>query len=110
LSLARQANDLAIKMYDRRAQAMTAGTLGDALREHGDIAHALDVLRDGVSMAERHSYRYLETRARVGLARALALAGDVGSARREADTAESVARDMGFDMLATEAQALSGTL
>jgi DNA-binding SARP family transcriptional activator/tetratricopeptide (TPR) repeat protein len=110
LSLARQAHDLAIKMYDRRAQAMTAGTLGDALREHGDIAHALDVLRDGVSMAERHSYRYLETRARVGLARALALVGDVGSARREADTAESVARDMGFDMLATEAQALSGTL
>ena len=61
-------------------------------------------------MAERHSYRYLETRARVGLARALALAGDVGSARREADTAECVARDMGFDMLATQARALSGTL
>lgn len=110
LSLARQAHDLAVKMYDRRAQAMTAGTLGDALRENGDIAHALDVLRDGVAMAERHSYRYLETRARVALARAMALAGDVGSARREADRAETVARDMGFAMLATEARELAGTL
>jgi tetratricopeptide (TPR) repeat protein len=110
LSLARQAHDLAVKMFDRRAQAMTAGTLGDALREHGDIAHALDVLRDGVSMAQRHSYRYLETRARLGLARALALAGDLGSARREVGTAENVARAMGFDRLATEARAFSSTL
>ncbi|BCB89650.1 BTAD domain-containing putative transcriptional regulator [Phytohabitans suffuscus] len=110
LSLARQAHDLAVKMYDRRAQAMTAGTLGDALRENGDVAHALDVLRDGVSVAERHSYRYLEARARVGLARALALAGDAGSARREAGMAESVARDLGFDMLAAQARTFGGTL
>ncbi|GAA3767690.1 tetratricopeptide repeat protein [Plantactinospora mayteni] len=110
LSLARQAHDLAVKMYDRRAQAMTAGTLGEALRENGDLAHALDVLRDGVAMAKRHSYRYLETRARVGLARALALAGEVGSARIEADRAGRVADELGFGTLATEARAVAGTL
>ncbi|ASW53281.1 BTAD domain-containing putative transcriptional regulator [Plantactinospora sp. KBS50] len=107
LSLARQAHDLAVKTYDRRAQAMTAGTLGDALRESGEIAQALDVLRDGVAMARRHSYRYLETRARVGLARALALAGEPDAARREAGRAERVAHDLGFGALATEARAIA---
>ncbi|WFF03668.1 BTAD domain-containing putative transcriptional regulator [Micromonospora sp. WMMD964] len=106
LSLARQAHDLAVKTYDRRAQTMTAGTLGNALRENGEIAQALDVLRDGVAMARRHSYRYLETRARVGLAGALALAGEPDAARHEAGRAERVAHDLGFGTLATEARAI----
>ncbi|MEU8019890.1 BTAD domain-containing putative transcriptional regulator [Micromonospora parva] len=106
LSLARQAHDLAVKTYDRRAQTMTAGTLGNALRENGEIAQALDALRDGVAMARRHSYRYLETRARVGLARALALAGEPDAARHEAGRAERVAHDLGFGTLVTEARAI----
>lgn len=107
LTLARQAHELALRVNDNRARAMTACTLGNALRDCGELAQSIDHLRTSVDIAVEYSYTYLEARAQLGLARSLRLAGDDEAARLAAERAGAVAHERGYTLLATAAQTVT---
>ena len=92
-------------MNDNRARVMTACTLGDALRNCGDIAGSVDHLRTSVDIAVEHSFTYFEARARLGLARSLHLRGDDEQARLAAERAGTIAHERGYTLLAAAAEA-----
>lgn len=110
VELARQAHDAAVQMRDRRARVMTACTLGEALYALGDLGNARATLTDVVDVATAHSYRFLETRARVALATILTASGDTEPARAHAAQATRVARESGFADLESTARALVARL
>jgi DNA-binding SARP family transcriptional activator/tetratricopeptide (TPR) repeat protein/DNA-binding XRE family transcriptional regulator len=105
LNLARQAYELALRVNDNRARVMTACTLGDALRNCGDIAGSVDHLRTSADIAVEHSFTYFEARAQLGLARSLHLRGDDEPARLAAERARTIAHERGYTLLAAAAEA-----
>ena len=73
--------------------AVTAWTMGEAMIELGDDAGARDVLADAVDLFTRRDQRGQIPEVQARLARALVHLGDVGAARKHAESATAVAMD-----------------
>lgn len=108
--LAHRADSIARHLHDARAQVMTACTLGEALQADGAPHAARKVLVSCTERADTHGYRFLEARARIGLARSWAGTGNPDVAISEATKARSLARERGFRLLEEEAGKLISNL
>lgn len=98
VNAARQAQDIAVILRDRRVQAKTATTLGEALLANGQLTDAAERFHHAVDLARQQEYPYLVCRALFGLAES-----DPAEGRRRMHLHEAtnIALERGFDSLLT---------